>query len=410
MKQLPNEISLIAFRDNLEISYLLSHGFIGNPTITSCVANVPAPYPKKWHATKALSAMYFGRIHRRPEIMEQATVEYGKALRSLAEDLQDPEEAYSISVLTNVCILSIYESIASTTLFGWIKHAGGIGQLLEMRGPHRHQAPRELYMLETNRVMIAIQYIIRRKRCFLEREEWKTVPWALSPRRKTEGHRLQDTMMDISGLLEDADDLKRLPTTTNRERNLAASAHEAFFTKITTRLAQLYQWRIKYELENPSCTLEAIPTNSLIASPFTTVLYFSTLTVANHLALYNSLLIILWKLGQDYPQFDPSLLTTGPPYAPPSPQIITNKCLITPGQASSLFDIGIEICRSTEYHLLDEHKSTGSFLLLFPLRVAWMALPEKSMESRWLVGLMQQVADMSGFEVSRSLNRESLQS
>lgn len=67
-------------------------------------------------------------------------------------------------------------------------------------------------------------------------------------------------------------------------------------------------------------------------------------------------------------------------------------------------DIAIEICRTVDYHL-HYLKSTGAFMLLFPLNVAYVHLDRKSTEIRgWLERVMADVADSHGLEVGRSEN------
>ena len=48
-----------------------------------------------------------------------------------------------------------YAQIVNSTAYnGWIQHAGGIGRLIEARGPWLHQSPQELILFESSRPMI----------------------------------------------------------------------------------------------------------------------------------------------------------------------------------------------------------------------------------------------------------------
>ena len=53
----------------------------------------------------------------------------------------------------------------------------------------------------------SIGAMVKRKRTFLEQDEWKHIPWALQPMSKTIGDFLQDILCDIPGMMEDLDNL-----------------------------------------------------------------------------------------------------------------------------------------------------------------------------------------------------------
>lgn len=60
-------------------------------------------------------------------------------------------------------MLELFEFIAFSDASGWIKHAGGVRRLVELRGPEAFQDPEDRYLLETNRVPIALECLIKRK-------------------------------------------------------------------------------------------------------------------------------------------------------------------------------------------------------------------------------------------------------
>ncbi|KAJ4860597.1 hypothetical protein T069G_05585 [Trichoderma breve] len=49
--------------------------------------------------------------------------------------------------------------------------------------------------------------LIRRQAIFLERDEWKTIPWLLHPEMKTNASKLIDIVSDIPGIIQDTDDI-----------------------------------------------------------------------------------------------------------------------------------------------------------------------------------------------------------
>jgi hypothetical protein len=58
---------------------------------------------------RALSTAYFGRMHGQRKVMSTSYVYYGNALRSLNKDLQNPDRAWNLSIMTSAMSLQIYE-------------------------------------------------------------------------------------------------------------------------------------------------------------------------------------------------------------------------------------------------------------------------------------------------------------
>jgi hypothetical protein len=99
-----------AFEDDIYISFLLSNLFLSVIMPSSLMhihANTTSSVAQR--SIRALSAAYFGRIHRQEDILNQGVLNYGKALRLLNEDLQDPDKAFSAFVLSSAIILEAYE-------------------------------------------------------------------------------------------------------------------------------------------------------------------------------------------------------------------------------------------------------------------------------------------------------------
>jgi hypothetical protein len=207
----------------------------------------------------------------------------------------------------------------------WLEHAGRVARLIELRSPWRHQTLYERHLLEINRLTICLSYLLKRKRCFLEQPDWVSVPWALDPSSKTPLLRLQDILCAMPGLVEDATNLKLPQIRSNRLKLMRESLSERIFK----HLHSLYEWRALWETENPSSCYELAPINNFpkalgisIDPIFSNVIHFSNLTCAHEIALYNAILILLLRLGDDVigPTFDhtvaaariPRICTNGP--------------------------------------------------------------------------------------------------
>jgi hypothetical protein len=103
-------MSLTGLQDNTFISFLLSNIFAGmvwSPWMLNQAKNITSVTAQ--NCILALGKVYFGRMHRRQDIISQGFVIYGDALKSLNHDLEDEENACSLSVLTSAMTLQIYE-------------------------------------------------------------------------------------------------------------------------------------------------------------------------------------------------------------------------------------------------------------------------------------------------------------
>lgn len=398
----PSNLDMSAFEDNIYISFLLSNFFLGVIMPTSLM-HIHAKDTTSFAAQlsiRALGAAYFGRMHRQEDVMNRGISKYGNALRHLNEDLQDSKKAFSVSVLSSAITLEAYEFIAVSTTAGWIKHAGGIGRLIELRGPERHQTQPERDVFEANRINIVLECWIKRKRCFLEQDKWKTVPWALEPASKDTMSYLQDILCDIPGLMDDAVNLRN----PGREAVQKAISYEALSRNILGRLNQLYQWRTRWEEEYPNACDE-IPAQQHFdeqAVFFPTMLRFSSTRRADEIVLYNTALILLLRLGAQAigPTFNASMAAF---YLPR-----TNiQDPLWRSEAKYVQAIATDICKCVMYYLSDYHNRAGVSLLI-SLRVAYTAFLPTSIQAKLVDTMMTRIAGLNGFEISKKVNSKTL--
>ncbi|KAF4634709.1 hypothetical protein G7Y89_g3393 [Cudoniella acicularis] len=340
------------------------------------------------NCTLALSTAYFGRLHQQQGVVNRAFELYGTALRNLMDDLKDAAKATGVTVLMGAMTLGIFEFIAFPSKSGWLHHAGGVGRLIELRGPSRHQSLFERGLLEGSRVTIALDCLIKKKRCFLERAEWKRIPWVGSTELRAAAGELHNMLCDMPGLLEDVERLQS-PELDFTCRELL---YRDLCENLLNHLNSLHRWRWEWESNNPNACYEVISDST----PFQTVLYFSSLAPANEITFYNAMLLLLLKLGLQILELDFNASPSNPLHT----RDRSKNPLYLPTQAPNPAAIATEICRSVEYHLLNHHSSAGAFCLLFPLRMAYQTFQSTSRESKWLESVMVRVADLSGFEIS----------
>jgi hypothetical protein len=112
-EDIPAALGLTAFQHNIYVSFFLARLFRGGIMCTSWnwllnLAEDSGSVPAQ-DSLRALCTAYFGRMHGQRKIMSTSYVLYGNALRSLNKDLQDPDKAWNLSVLTSAISLEIYE-------------------------------------------------------------------------------------------------------------------------------------------------------------------------------------------------------------------------------------------------------------------------------------------------------------
>lgn len=98
-------------------------------------------------AVHCLASHYVGKLSGQYQVVRRARQAYGKALLSLRQAISDPEQGVSSNTLCATMVLSLYELFSCTKKDAWVKHAGGAGRLIQIRGSARH-------MNEFDRVML----------------------------------------------------------------------------------------------------------------------------------------------------------------------------------------------------------------------------------------------------------------
>ncbi|KAK4867049.1 hypothetical protein LT330_007790 [Penicillium expansum] len=339
--------------------------------------------------------VYFAKVNKQHQVMRKGVSFYAHALQELQTKLLRQDQAMGDDVLVAIICLAIYELIALTQPRAWLSHYQGLARLMSLRGPHRHQSGIAFAMMPTLRSCVIIGYIIERKWCFLEDPAWKTIPWAeRGLGSKTPTDLLQDIMCDIPGILQDLSEAVLCHPCDPRKEEFTLE----FIPRALSTLEALHSWRWNWESQFPNSTFITTPIEyissdsiSLPPSPFKSVIWFQHPHRGVELIVYNAIRLILMQ----------ALQIAGADLDNIQVEDFSDPLLPMQGNRN---DIAIEICRTVDYHL-QYLKSTGAFMLLFPLNVAYVHLDRKSTEIRgWLERVMADVADSHGLEVGRSEN------
>ena len=235
---------------------------------------------------------------------------------------------------------------------------------------------------------------MERKRCFLESDEWKTIPWAKDPGAKTPLDELHDILCDLPGFLEDIDRIRAWDPNEAGLEDFRAS----LCSRAVASLEMLYAWRWDWEQKFPHSSYivgadqyaSQMP-RFLPPSPFSSIIWFANPHRSSELMTYNAIRVIISK----------TLEAVGvQAEMPPSEPFVHDPLLPTEG---TLHDVVIEICRMVAYHLQPAIRSFGALMLIFPINIALRHLNEEDGEVKlWVEAVMTVLADLHGFELGRS--------
>ena len=232
------------------------------------------------------------------------------------------------------------------------------------------------------------------QKTFLEDSTWKDVPWEDDLPAKTPFDYLVDVLSDIPSYLQQVTCNFNNPTTATPQgvqQNDLAVLQEKLLDHLKAVKSLKETWNVKYSDPIWPVSPKGIsPTSSEnhlnpIEPPFQTALYFTDMQRAYDFCIYNVALILLIML-YDRVSND---LDPRSPYPGAALQTLLPRM--------SLQSIIQDICRCTEYMLLDIHGSRGYIVLMFPATVAYLASEKHSSEAKWLRDVCSRNADSSGF-------------
>lgn len=205
--------------------------------------------------------------------------------------------------------------------------------------------------------------IAHRKRTFLEEDSWKLSCLIDGDVPQEPVHQLLDIWTAIPGLLEDSDAL--LADRSKREHRVE-EAEEDFLRRLRLTMTRMFSWRWQFERRFPGAAYEkqvvrgrSITVDDAGAPLFDTVLFYEHLHQgARPITMYNLALLQLMHIASSWKILDL------PAQALASMDIRTTSAhagpLLLPHEHLSLKDVSQEVCRSIEYHLLDDHDSNGA--------------------------------------------------
>ena len=311
------------------------------------------------------------------KILAHAAKLYGQVLIRLRDAIEDPTTRYDQSNVSATMALHLYELLCYTSGTGWVQYAGGAGRLIELRGPARHQEWPDHGYFTLMRPSIILQAIVSRKRTFLEKGEWMTVPWRKHPETRTAHQQLLDIMAPCAGLLEDYNAAKSIAQDKEDLKELC----KRFVPRYRSLLIRISRWHWTWEEKNPGAVTEVPPdpktTWSLDATGkprFRTVLNIRSHILAHEINIYNSTLMLLHhglltvKAKIDNTDVFREALNDFLSNRDGQPPHKTN-ATTCPHERITSVDIANDIVRSVDYYLQEQRVNQGAFRLLVTLRM-----------------------------------------
>lgn len=413
---LRGDISLAGFANNLYSSFLVNkywgsndHARTNRQWFVKCLTE-DNTHPTSSLALEALAMAYFGRKHRQNQIVSQSSALYGQALRALSQNIQDPEKLFSFDTLAAVTALSLFEYCALTTQTAYIRHTSALSRIFELRGPSSFSQYPEKAILQSQRPLIIVQAVAARKRTFLGNPEWlaiheRDIANPDTPRTifDVPMARMLNIFATVPGVMEDIE-------TIHKQRVLeslgAGPVDERLLENTTASMSHwldaLHQWRRHYDPLFARCCWETSSrmrmTRDSEGPLFDSILWYDSLEAASIWTLYTT--ITLSAHEQSYILQNPSFsLNTSFPYL--STQYISS-CRFE-DYLPSVVPLAHTIMRSVEYHLQPIHVNSGTFYILWPARLAYMALRRTRRETKWLRQVVERIAEEGGLELARTI-------
>ncbi|KAK5231757.1 hypothetical protein LTR47_007160 [Exophiala xenobiotica] len=393
----PQELSLVAFRDDVQFSYLFDNfvwSSYGSPWLQMAAAGRLDALSLE--ACRAFSLSIFGKHHHQRDIEVSGAMHYEHTVRALSSRLSHVGSPGSEGLIVPITILLMHSSTTPDPQASAF-HIQGLLKLVQICGPKRFAVNPLRLAFESCRATLITIGLITKTRSFLEQSVWIDEPWSVcGQENKSSQNQLVDILAYVPGFLEDQARLD--------EQWPRPSTSEGFrfrldlVQRIEYQVARLYNWRWHWEEINPHSVWEVdpeiMPSHHFFAAHrprrIRNTLIFSSFSKAIEISLYNAVLLcllgLLWSLqtpiDDDGNDDEDSPSSSSPLQELLSQTTSTSTPLHLPGTVDSLIEPAIEICRAFEFQLLNVKNTSTStstaLFWLFPLGLASKVLEDNA--------------------------------
>ncbi|KIW98617.1 uncharacterized protein Z519_00278 [Cladophialophora bantiana CBS 173.52] len=345
------------------------------------LSQLPALFGSKLLDTsiRAVSLVHLGRMQQSEMLVRESRQYYGNALRLLNQSLTDDVKGMSTETLSATILLSFYEMFASDSNQSWVRHAGGAGTLMRIRGPARHLSglDRDVYL--AYRHTIVIDAFMKDEACFLAEPQWIEMSKKIHEDLRTSG--IPDDRMEIFDLAEEfylehvfiPATLRDTRDLGKARRNLPAdqyAAHvEALLARTRLHRANLKSINLRFRavLKKQGLETSTMDTMDLV---FPKQYVFVNVFVASTHVGYWTIMVILNLILRDVEK----------DFAPEKHELylMENR------------EIAREICRTTPFMLTSSF--LGPFFIIFALRLCLLVF-EPGQERDWVLRKLIRIGD-----------------
>ena len=380
-------------------------------------------------AIRAISISNLGRKAEDPELIEVSRFLYGKSLVKLKRTLEDKDEGLSSDTLSATILLSFYEVFNCTNDYAWIRHAGGAGRLIQLRGPDRHRSGFGRLVFLACRTSVIMDAFQRSIPCFLEAPPWRKLCWDLhqdtshGPLIFTNEEYFQE-LVGYPAFLRDVEQAIGNPDTTSERfsrLHTKALTHRSSFRSIHDRMGQ----EMLAAGTGPTETA-----SSLQDSLFPVVYTYPDIHIATHYCCYWTIMcaINIAILGLEakiassqakpagplpmeaqglprpapVPSNDNTPASPSPEMSDPSPKGISFFWAAAksrgnlPTYVAENAGYAREICKSAEF--MYRTPFLGPLFLVVALRMALRMFISEA-EKAWIVRMLKDIGERMGFAV-----------
>lgn len=173
----PQSLSLIDFKPAMIQTYLLEN-FVwrsfAHTWLKSAVSGQISSIAQR--ASSALARSNFANSHHQTSIKIEGSVDYGQVVQSLIPQMANPANPGNELLIIPILLLTIHDS-SFKNMAATASHFRGLVQIPMLCGPEKFQKQPLRSAFETCRAMLTTGMLTVRKRCFLEEEHWRSVPW-----------------------------------------------------------------------------------------------------------------------------------------------------------------------------------------------------------------------------------------
>lgn len=236
-----------------------------------------------------------------------------------------------------------------------------------------------LLVFEKCRASMIFAALVLRKTTIVAKPEWKASPWSHFPARVTSLKLLTDIVADCPELFVLRDEILQA----HANQSSQYMQLQQLLEKARNTLGSLHRWNDAWVMANGQVYTKVLPPNTIPSSIdasgqdaplWTSVFQFESLYHANALTLYYATLILVLRLVA-------------------SIQVALGECEDKSIPEQQIYDAGLFICRSVDYHLNQTWTEMGAFNLLFPLRMAYEAIGREHDAIRaWLQKVLEDVS------------------